>query len=192
VQGGFLVLVGPGRPWQPLEGGVEQVAHALAVLGRDPVHALEAEAGEVGGVARLPLRLVHHDEHLLAVAAQVARDLLVVGEQAGPPVHQEKHDVGLLDRALRLQSGGAEQRVVGAEKQASGVDQLERPPLPGDLRVVAVAGGAGPSVGDGLAPAADPVEERGLADVRAPDEGNARKWDHSGAPVDTRNGQSLY
>ena len=89
--------------------------------------------------------------HLLAVAPQSLRDRLVVRQQPVARVDDEQHDVGFCDRELRLVRRGAEQWVVGAQQQAARVDQLERTALPLDLRVVAVARGAGPAVGDRLA-----------------------------------------
>jgi len=56
--------------------------------------------------------------------------------------------------------------------------QLEAVPLPARVRVVAIAGRARAAVGDGFAAAADPVEERGLADIGPADEGDSREGDH--------------
>jgi hypothetical protein len=75
-----------------------------------------------------------------------------------------------LDGAGGLLGGGPQERIVGREQKPARVDQLEGRALPRDLGVVAVARGAGPAVGDGLPPPADPVEKRGLADVGASDE----------------------
>ena len=193
-EGRRLVLVGR-HAGQPREGGVEQVADALPVLRGDEVGPVEAEPRELGEVLLAALGLVHHDEDALARAPQPAGDRLVVRQQARAAVHQEEHHVRLLDRPLGLQRGGPEERVVRAEEQPARVDELEGVALPAHLGVVAVAGRARAAVGDGLAAAADPVEERGLADVGAADEGDSREGDHGfwGPPaVDTGNEQSLY
>ncbi len=116
----------------------------------------------------------------LPVAPELAGDLLVVGQETSPAVDQEQHDVRLLDGPLDLLDRGAEERVVGPEEQAAGVDQLEGGPLPLHLGVVAVARRARPSVGDGLAAPADPIEERRLPDIGATDESDARERDHLG------------
>jgi hypothetical protein len=170
--------VGRLRAGQVGQRRVEQVADALPVLRRDREGPVEAEAREVDD-ARLPrFGLVHDDEHALASVAQLAGDRLVVGQQARARVDHEEDEVGLLDGALGLLRRGAEQRVLAAEQQAAGVDDLESAALPGDLGVVAVPGRPGPAVGDRLAAAADAVEEGGLADVRPADERNSRERDH--------------
>ena len=71
------------------------------------------------------------------------------------------------------------------EQEPAGVDQLEGRALPRGLRVVAVARGARAAVGDRLAPADDPVEKRGLADVGPAHERDLRDGSH-GVPSAAR------
>ena len=138
------------------------------------VALVEAEARELRRVLVPALDLVHDDEHALAVAPQPPRDRLVVRQQARAGVHDEQHDVRLLDRALA--PGAAAGPSSGSSLPSS------RPPVSTssngrpcqlDLRVVAVARRAGPAVGDRLAAAADAVEQRGLTDVGPADEGDS-------------------
>ena len=173
-----LHVLGDRDPRQLLERGVEQVPHALAVLGGDGEHAREPEPGEVLGAVLGPLDLVDGHQHLLAATAQAGRDGLVVGQQPRTAVHHENDQVRLVYRQLGLGRGRSQQRIVGLQQQPARVDQLEGGPLPGRLRVVAVARGAGPAVGDGLAPSADPIEKSRLADVRPADQRDFWDRDH--------------
>ena len=109
---------------------------------------------------------------------RLRRDGPVVGQQPGAAVDDEDHEVRFVDRPVRLRRRGPEQRIVRAQQETAGVDQLERGALPGGLGVVAVARRARAAVGDGLAPAADPIEQRGLADIRPADERDLGYGDH--------------
>ena len=165
-------------PWDLRQGGVEQIADAPAVLGRDRVHLLEPERRELGEAVGVALDLVDGDQHLLALLPQAGRDGPVVGQQPRAAVDDEDHEVRFADREVRLDRRGPQQRIVRTQEETAGVDELERGALPRGLGVVAVAGRAGTAVGDGLAPAADPVEQRGLADIGPPDERDLGYGDH--------------
>ena len=116
--------------------------------------------------------LVDRDEHGLVHAAQQAGDRPVDRREALAPVHQEDERVGLLDRAARLLADQAQHPVLGGRHQPAGVDQLEPPAPVLAFGVMPVARHAWKVLDDGLPPAQDAIEQRGLADVRAPDDGN--------------------
>jgi DNA-binding protein HU-beta len=162
---------------------VEEVADAEAVLGGDR-KSVEAEACELARPVVASLDLVDGDDHLLARLAQAGGDGGVVAHQAGAAVHHQEDEVGFGDRELCLIRSGAEERIVRLQKQAAGVDQLEGRPLPRCLGVVAVAGGPRARIDDRLAAAADPIEERGFADIGASDEGDPGEGDHLHDQVD--------
>ncbi len=134
----------------------------------------QAETRELRRVLRPGLRPCSPTSmHLLAVAPQSrARSLRrpAAARRARPRRTARRRLLSIA--SSRLVRRGAEQRIVRAQQQAARVDHLERPALPFDLRVVAVARGAGPAVGDRLPPSADAVEQRGLTDVGPADEGD--------------------
>ncbi len=135
------------------------------MLRGDGEHAREAQPRELLRPLLGTLDLVDDYHHLLAPSAQAGGDGLVVRKQPGPAVHHEQDEVRLVDGQLRLSGGGSQQGIVRLQEQPAGVDHLEGGPLPGGLRVVPVAGGARPAVGNGFPAAADPVEKSRLAHV---------------------------
>src|SRR4029078_8607979 len=117
------------------------------------------------------LRLVDGEENGLAGIAQLAREELVLRGEAGARVRHENQAVGLLDRVLRLD---AHQRVHSNRVfyQSAGVDAhvLHRAELA--VTVLPVARDAGDVRDDGVARLRERVEQRGLADVGPPDDGD--------------------
>src|SRR5690606_1536831 len=116
--------------------------------------------------------LVDDEQGRLGQLAQPAQDLVVERGSAFAAIDHEQDQVGLLRGGARLPRGGAGQALVLAG-DAAGIDQHERTPLdqPADA-VVAVAGDAGLVVDQRVAGAGQRVEQRGLADVGAPDQGD--------------------
>ena len=110
-----------------------------------------------------------HDDRLVPAAQQVG-ELLVAGPAPRARVDDEHRDVGVVERGLGLLADRAGERVDVGVVDAAGVDEREAAPVPlrGDL--VAVAGDPRALVHDGLARAAQAVDERGLADVRIADD----------------------
>ena len=159
---------GRRRVRQPLDHGVEQVAHPAAVLRRDRVGVAEAQAAQVLGLGLLggAVGLVGHQHHRPAAAAQAVGDLQVAGGRRGRDVHDEHDQVGILDPAQRLRGDlAADVGGVGLV-DAAGVQQLEGAPVPLGAGLAAVARDAGGGVDHGVAAAREAVEERRLADVR--------------------------
>ena len=98
----LLLLVGIGR-----KGGdhlVEQVAHAVTVVGADRVRLREAEVPELHRIetALLAFGLVDGDEEGLVGEAQHFGDVLVGRGQPLAPVHDEDDGVGLVECDLDL------------------------------------------------------------------------------------------
>jgi hypothetical protein len=144
------------------------------------VHVLEPQRRELREAVDVAFDLVDGDQDPLAALAQPLGDRPIVGQQARASVHDEEHQVRLVDRAVGLQRGGPQERVVRPQEQPARVDQLERGALPGRLGVVPVARGARDAVGDRLPPSADPVEQRGLAHIGPSDERDLGDGEHLG------------
>ena len=79
---------------------------------------------------------------------------------------------GVGQRGARLVLDRDGERVLVVEVDAAGVDQRERAPVPVRLELLAVARDARALVHDRLARLREPVDERGLADVRVADDGD--------------------
>ena len=180
ADGRGLVLLGRSAG-QAREGRVEQVADPLAVLGRDrsgPPRSRGART-RTGPRPRPSTLLTTTSDPLARRAAAGARSpRRRAGGRRGRPPRSSTH-VGLVDRPLGLlgrRARAAGRRCRGAARRCRSSSKAA--PLPGRLGVVAVAGRARPAVGDGLAAAADAVEERRLADVRPADEGDSGQGDH--------------
>ena len=112
---------------QHLEHGVEHVAAAAAVQGRDRPRLAEAQAPQRGGVglAALVVDLVGDEHDGLAGAAQQLDDGLVVVGGADGGVDDEHDDVGEVDGDLGL-LGDPEVDAGRVGLPAAGVDDGER------------------------------------------------------------------
>ncbi len=153
-------------------GGIEQVTRPAAVQRRDRVGLTEPEAPQRGRVG-LPARSVHlvgAQHHGLLGLAQQPDHVLVGRGRADRRVDDEDHRVRERDGDLGL-LGHARVDAGDVDLPAARVDEGE--PAAGPLGGVAdaVARHAGRVLDDGLAAPEDAVDERGLADVRTPDDG---------------------
>jgi hypothetical protein len=147
------------------------------MLGRDRHRHAEPQGSEIDEALLPLLDLVGDQQHRATLPAQRSGDGLVVGQPPGACIYKEHNEIGLVDRPLGLFGGRPQQGVDSAQEEASRIDQLERDPAPGGERVVAVSRGPRAAVDDRLAAARDPIEQRGLADVRAPYEGELGERD---------------
>ncbi len=122
---------------------------------------------------RVRVGLVGGHDNTLPRAPEQLGDLAVDRRQALPDVEQEDDDLGLVDRNFGLGLDGRLRLVFGAVKvESRGVDHGELAAAPVGDPVQAVAGQPGLGIDDGLAPAQDAVEQRGLADIGAADDGD--------------------
>ena len=122
------------------------------------------------------VHLVHRHHERAARLEDVAADVRVLLGDVLRGVHHQDHDVGALDRLQRLHHGelldGLEHLALAAD--ARGVDERVGLALPARLDLDRVARGAGLVEGDHALLAQHAVHERRLADVGAPDDGDAR------------------
>src|SRR6185295_8839579 len=102
---------------------------------------------------------------------------------AGAAVDHEDDGVGLGYGLLGLARHLDEDALLGARLEAASVDGDEGAAALAAFAVVPVARDAGDVVHDRVAAAGEPVEERGLADVRAPDQGDHRLHSASATSV---------
>ncbi len=162
---------------EPFHERVEQLGYAVAVLGRDGQHVLEAEAMELarecfelGGV-----HLVGDDEHRLPRRAQQTRQLFIERRRARARIHDpEEHD-RLVDGELGLPENVRRDEFLVVGHDTARVHEREAPPRPLRLAVDAVARDPRLVADDGTPLADQPVEERGLPHVRPPDNRHQRQ-----------------
>ena len=160
--------------------GVEEVADAAAVLGADRDRLAEAErpqAVEVRLLA-LPVHLVGHEQVRHPGAEQQPGDALVVVGHLGGGVGQVDDHVGGSRRRLRVLPHPGDQRFVGAELPTAGIHQEEAAAAPLGLEAAGVAGDPGLLVDHGETAPQDPVDQRRLADIGPPDDGDHRQRGH--------------
>jgi hypothetical protein len=174
-----LAVVGRrlGRLAQVRQHVLQQGVDADPVLGRDRVERLDAERIEFADQVVLlrGVDLVHRQQHRLLELAQPLDQLLVQRIEAGAAVDHRDHDVGLLGGDQRLDAHRPPQLLVLLGLEAAGVDDQEAAVAPAADGDVAVARHARrrrhqrpPRVGEA-------IEQRRLAGVRPPDEGDDRQ-----------------
>ena len=108
-------------------------------------------------------------------AAQDLGHLGVALAQPGAGVEHERDDVGVGDRLPGLCLDRPRERVLGGQVDATGVDELEPDPVPLAIQSLAVPGHAGLLVDDRVAPTAEPIGKRRLADVGKADDRDSRR-----------------
>ena len=176
----LALALGRQRP----DDRVEQVTGPAAVRGGDRVGLVPAHGVELGALelALLVVGLVdRHDDRRLGPPQDV-RGLAVRGGHPGRGIHHEDDDVGLGDGQPGLLLDAGLDGVVRVELEPAGVDDHEPPVVPLPVAVEAVTGRPGAVLDDGRAPADDPVEERALADIGTPDDGDDREPVRAAAP----------
>ena len=107
---------------------VEQVANALAVLGRDLDDRLEPELVELDRPPARPLvvGLVDRQQHRHLDAAQAGGDLLVAGTSPSRPSTTKTIRSAVCDGSLPLDHDQLMQRILARAEHAAGVDERER------------------------------------------------------------------
>ena len=165
---------------EALHDQVGQVTGIATVLGADRDRGVEAEGEEFDRIG-LPsgvVALVDDEDHRRLCAAQAIGDLVVERREPGMRVDDEEDQIGLLDRHARLVLHALLDARPRLELEASRVDDGEGAAVPLRGAVDTVAGRAG-DVGDDRGASADePVEERALPDIWAPDDGHDRQRGH--------------
>jgi hypothetical protein len=120
------------------------------------------------------VHLVGHQQPGLAAGAQHVGDATVARVQPGARVDHEQQEIRLGDGLLHLPPDLDVHRVLRVLHDAAGIDEPEVAPRPVGSREVPVARGAR-FVGDDRGVATDDaVEQRRLADVGPPDQGDDR------------------
>ena len=109
---------------------------------------------------------------------------------AGPRIDHEQAQIGRADRRFGLRPHAAGEAVGRRFVEAGRIDGGEAEVAEMGLAFAAVAGDAGEIVDQRQTPADQPVEERRLADIGAPDDGDA-EWlcRHRAVPVTSPSGQ---
>ena len=120
---------------------VEQVADAVAVLGRDRQDLLEAESPEVlcAGLLLDVIDLVDREKDGFAASDEEAGELHVGRCELGAPVHDHHDGVGFFERDLGLAEDLAGNQGLVVGNDTARVDDARVASLPLDLAVDAVA-----------------------------------------------------
>ena len=118
---------------------------------------------------------------MLRAAQDLDHRLVGVGDADGG-VDDEQHGVGQRHRHLGL-GGDALRQAAGVGVPAAGVDDGEGAAVPVGVVGDPVAGDAGDVLHDRLAASDDPVDQRRLADVGAPHDGEDRQRAHRAVAV---------
>ena len=157
--------------------GVQQVAGAVAVDGRDGHDFVEAEVIELvelhRGLAHIVAFVDSEDDGLVA-AAQHMGHVLVGGGQAVAHVHHHDDAVGGVDGDLGLLAHMGQNALGGLGLNAAGIHQQELVAAPLAVGKDAVAGDARGILHDGQTLAAELIEQGGLAHVGAAHHSNDR------------------
>ena len=90
-------------------------------------------------------------------------------------VKQKNNPVGFRNGQTRLFLHPPDQPVLFAQINPPGIHEQKRAAPPFHLGEITVPGDTRRIVHDGLAPATQTIEQRGLAHVRSPDQGNDRQ-----------------
>ena len=169
-----LARLGRAAPGEAGDDRVEQVARAVSVHRGERNRVAEAEPVELQRVRLAPglVDLVRDQEDRLVRVPEDRRQLLVARRDPGPGVDDEEDEVGFGDRRPRLVGDLLGQRRAVGDVDAARVDEQEAVAGPLADELLAVARDSGCLVDDGLASAGQPVDERGLADVREADDGD--------------------
>ena len=146
----------------------------------------ETEAVEVGGLLGEfgAVGLVGDEEDGLIFFAEELGDGLVEGDPAGLGIDDEEDELGLVGGELHLafDVGGEVVAAPGIDDAvAAGVGELEGAATGFNERGDAVPRDAGGGVNDGDAAAGEEVEQAGLADVGAADDGD--NGEHGGTRI---------
>ena len=141
---------------------IEQLVHAAAMLGaeRKDVESGRIQLAEVERLlAPVGVDLVRGDEHRLSAPAQKLCELAIRSREALHRVDDEDDRVRLAHRRLCLLADGADQLLIGAQRETPGVDDAEA--LRSLLRfgVLPIPRHPGHVLDDGEALPHDPVEE---------------------------------
>jgi hypothetical protein len=159
---------------------VHQIFNAFAVNRADGENFLEAELGKfihAGLFGAMRVHLVDRNQNGLAAAqAQFLRDFAVQRHNAFLHIDDEDDDVRGFDGQIHLLHRGLDDDVAGffaaQQADAAGVHEREGASVPFGLGADAVARDARLVMHDGDAPSDDAVEQRGLADIGAADDGD--------------------
>ena len=116
--------------------------------------------------------LVDGHHHRLGAFDQQLSQGTVEGSEPGPSVHHQHQDLGLPDGGLGLLENESRHRIPIPGDHASGVDNLELPSAPLGPGNHPVSSHSGLIAHQGAPLPADSVEQGGLADVGASDNGN--------------------
>ena len=170
---------------------LEQVAHALAVFGRQRHRLAEAERERLDqpGFARAALCLVGDEHHRRWAGAQPAGDFLVERSHPGAGVDDEQRDIGPGERGLGLRAHPPGQAGRVLVLPAGGVDHGELQADQFRFAEAPVAGYAGLVIDQRQLLADEPVEQRRLADIGPADDDDLGKHGRGQVAVRRRLGK---
>ena len=160
-----------------LDDHFEQIAGAVAVLGADLDHGVEAESIQLerAGAGAAIVGLVDRENHRHAGVARGLGNVLVAGNQTLAAVDDHHDQIGGLQRAAALGHHELVQRILARAEQTAGVREIEVIALPRHGMRDDVAGRPGDRRDDRAAGPAQTIEQRRLTDVRSTDQHDLTK-----------------
>ena len=159
---------------------LEQVGHAFAVFGGDLDGITQAQRIAFGDAEfpGAPFRLVGDEDQRGAAPPQPIGEMLVERGDAGARVEDQQRHIGIADRHIGLFAHPARQGGSVGILESGGIDSGEDQVVQVRLALAAVAGDAGRIVDDRQLAADQPVEQRRLADIGTPDNGDGGEFGH--------------
>ncbi len=139
------------------------------------IHSVLVEVGHEDALPGGSVALVHRIDSRLSRGPDLFHNLPVHGVVAILRIKEIDQKVGLLQGKECLLPDGLPQRMVVAEEDASGVHEAIGIGTLGDGGIMAVAGDSGHVHGDRPVLSQKAIEEGGLADVGASEDGDQRK-----------------
>jgi len=159
---------------------VKQVIYPQTVLSRNREHARDPQTVKLSRKGKMlgAVRLVHSQTQRFACRAKNLSELFIQGHNAGPAVGHQDHVLGFLNGYFGLAQDFLCHHLALGGYDPSRIDDLEGLTLPFAATVKPVAGHARLIAYQGTPAPADPVEQRGFADVGTTNNGDARKPVH--------------
>ena len=164
--------------WQQRHCRVHQIFNALTVNRADGKYFVETELGKFigAGLGAMRVHFVDGNQNRFSAAAQFFRDFEVERHNAFLHVDDENDDVCGFNGQIHLFHRRLDDDIIGfftaQQADATGVHQRKGSSVPFRFGNDSVARHARLIVDNGDAPSNNAIEQRGLADIGATDNGN--------------------
>ena len=171
-RGGGIVLVRKG-----LNHGIQQIGNAPPVGGRNGKEDIETQGVEFvrGRLLLVAIDLIDRKKNRRVTPPQQINRLGIRRIHAFLAIKQKNNPVGFRNGQTRLLLHPSDDSLFFAQVDTAGIHQQKRAAPPFHLGKITIPRHARCIVHNGLAPATQTVEQRRLAHIRSPDQGNDRQ-----------------